>query len=88
MAALPKIIYSLVSLGKRFGMANEKNPNIKVEIPITQRELAATIAMTRETVSREFEKLVKGNIVALKDHGIVIRDMVKLEKLLEEYGDY
>jgi CRP/FNR family transcriptional regulator len=87
MTAFPKIIYCLVSLGKRFGMINNKNRNIKVEIPITQRELAATIAMTRETVSREFEKLVKEDIVILEDHGIVIKNMEKLEKLLDKYGD-
>lgn len=81
-----KVIFNLLSLVKRFGVADKNG--IKIELPITQREIGSTLAMTRETVSREFEKLQKENIVDLKNHEIIVKNIRHLVEKANNFCEY
>lgn len=82
MQASFKVMSSLLNLADRFGVVCENG--IKIEIPINQREIASTLAMTRETVSREFEKLQKEGILFSKNHEIFIKD---INRLIQKIGN-
>ena len=70
----------LLTLSERFG--ENINNTIIIKAPITHHDIAASIAMSRETASREFELLKKKGIVTLQNHYIVIKDKQKLEQEL------
>lgn len=76
-----RLISLLLSLSKRYGKKYGKN--IVLEVPLGHREIANSIAMTRETASRELETLTKKGIISQKGHLIVIKDIKKLKKELE-----
>ncbi|MDP2638485.1 MAG: Crp/Fnr family transcriptional regulator [Candidatus Levybacteria bacterium] len=77
-----RVISCLLFLAKRFG--KKKNNSILIQIPLTHNDIATSIAMTRETASREIEQLMKLNIISTKDHLIFIKDIKRLEKKLED----
>ena len=77
----PRLISSLLSLAKRYGKKYEKN--ILLEVPIGHKEIANSIAMTRETASRELEKLTKKGIISQEGRLIVINDINKLKRELK-----
>lgn len=76
-----RLIARLLSLGKRFG--EEKENGLNILIPVTHSDIANSVAMTRETVSREIERLEKKQLVAKVSKLIVLRDIKKLQKELE-----
>lgn len=86
MKSSQKVIFNLLSLIKRFGLADKNGT--KIELPITQREIGSMLAMTRETVSREFEKLQKENIIDLKNHEIIIKDIRYLIEKADNFCEY
>lgn len=65
-----RLISQLIFLAQEYG-----------PIPITHKDLAASIAMTRESVSRGLELLEKKNLIHYEGHLIVVND---IEKLREE----
>lgn len=84
--ASQKIIFGLLFLIKRFGVADGND--FKLQLPVTQKEIASALAMTRETVSREFEKLEKENILDLKNHEIVIKNIRYLIEKANNFCEY
>lgn len=76
-----RLISLLLSLAKRYGKKYGKN--ILLEVPIGHKEIANSIAMTRETASRELEKLTKKGIISQNSHLIVINDIKKLKRELK-----
>ena len=76
-----RLISLLLSLSKRYGEKYGKN--ILLDVPIGHKEIANSIAMTRETASRELEKLTKKNIISQKGHLIIINDIKKLKRELK-----
>ncbi len=79
----PKTIDRLLKLSKRFGKYNGNE--VTFEAPITHSVLAASINMSRETVSRELEKLKRKGIITEERHFIVIKDYKKLNEEFENY---
>lgn len=77
-----RLISRLLFLGQRFGETNKNETTILV--PITHSDIAGTIAMTRETVSREMERLEKKGLVGKLKHLIVLTDVKKLQSELEK----
>lgn len=75
-----KLIISLIILAKRFGV--QKNAKTVVQIKMTEKDIANYAGITRETASRELQKLKKDNLVLFEKGIIVIQNMQKLEKLL------
>lgn len=79
----PRIINRLLMLSKRFG--EWKGNQVTIVAPITHGILANSINMSRETASRELEKLKRKGIITEKSHFIIIKDIKKLEKELIDY---
>lgn len=82
--AYPRLIAHLLFLSDRFGKKTGKG--ILIQIPIAHKDIAASINMTRETASREFEKLEKRGLIGYKGHLIIIKDEKKIkDELLRHY---
>ena len=78
-----RLISRLIYLADRFG--SKVGSGMLIDAPITHKDIATSISMTRETVSREFEKLVKKGILSYRGKSIFIKDV---KKLLNELKDH
>lgn len=79
--AYDRLVTELIIHGKRFG----KKDGEKIEVSISEKELAAQSGMTRETVSREIKLLKNKGLVTFEKNTLIIKDLDKLEaELLEE----
>lgn len=72
--AKSRIIVELIMQAKRFG--NKKNRNYEVNTSINN--LATSVGLARETVSREIKKLKEKNLISIKNKKITINDLSKL----------
>lgn len=79
--AYPRVISRLIYMAERFGRRYGKN--IILDIPVTHKDIANTIGLTRETASREIEVLIKKGMISQNGHIIVINNIKKLKKELE-----
>ena len=78
--ALSKLVSALLILAKRFG--KEQNGKIVIQTKITEKELGEYAGMYRETVSREFQQLIKRGLADYTKGIITIQNTQKLEELL------
>ena len=78
-SAKSRLIYELVIECQRFGEMAEDGSSF---IAVNESDLAARAGLSRETVSREMQKIGKDNLVHVSHSGILIRDLSKLEQLL------
>lgn len=78
-SARSRLLYELIIECKRFG---EQNDNTALTIAVSEGDLAARAGLSRETVSREMQKLIKQGLAVLKPQGIQILDLKKLEETL------
>lgn len=77
----PRIISRLLFLAERYG--KEVNGETVFDMPITQKDIANSINLTRETASKEMNTLVKKGIITCKDRSsLVIHNIAALEKEL------
>jgi predicted transcriptional regulator len=65
----------------RFGKTTLKGTLI--EAPITHQDIADSLNMVRETVSRTIEKLIAQNLIEQINHSFVLTDVVKLRAAVE-----
>ncbi|MGE5042293.1 MAG: Crp/Fnr family transcriptional regulator [Candidatus Levyibacteriota bacterium] len=77
-----RLISRLLSLANRFGQPDGNK--VTIQIPVTHTDIANTIALTRETVSRDMEKLEKKGLVGKLNHFIVLKNVEKLREELEK----
>lgn len=77
----PRVIARLLFLAKRFG--KKDGDTIIIEPPITHKDIASSIAMTRETASREMEHLEKKGIIGYHKHFIVVYSIERLKRELD-----
>jgi CRP/FNR family transcriptional regulator len=75
-----RLVSAIIFFAHHFG--TEEDGKVVINHKFSHRELAALAGITRETVSREFEKLQKSNAVTYKSQSIVILDMEKLRSLI------
>lgn len=80
-----RVAARLVSLAKRFGKAEDGG--VLIEAPLTQQEIAASLSLTRESVSREMGKLIEKQIIEYHDQLLFIKDLNMLEKEIREYPE-
>ena len=73
----PRLIARILFLAKRFG--EKENDSIVIKAPLTHKDIADSIAISRETASRDISKLEKKGIVSYKNHFIEIKDVKELE---------
>jgi len=71
-----KVASLLLYLAKHLGKTATNN--VFVPFALTHEDLASWLGLTRETVSRQIEDLTKKNIIAYKNHRIIIKDIEKL----------
>lgn len=76
-----KLAALLFILAKRFGEKKDEK-EVHIAIHLGQQEIANYAGMSRETTSREFQKLKKQGIASFQKGIIVIENMKKLEDLL------
>lgn len=76
--AYSKVASILLMCGERFGTRQGKT--VTIDLPLTHRDIASLVGMTRETTSIEIKKLEDKNIISHKKHVLVINDMNKLKK--------
>jgi CRP/FNR family transcriptional regulator len=75
--AQARIISRLLFLAERFG--KEKDNRVTFDLPITQKDVANAINVTRETANREINKLIKKRIIRWRNQKMVILDKEKLK---------
>lgn len=76
-SAPQKVAYRLTSLVDRFGSGGV------LAAPFTHQDIADSLHISRETVSRAIEHLARQGIIQTTDHRIEIVDHPKLEALLD-----
>lgn len=80
-SAYARLISRLLFMANRFGI--QQDTSIILNIPVTHQDIASTITMTRETTSRELEKLEKKGLITKKNHFFIIPNRKRLEEELE-----
>ena len=83
--AYPRVIARLLLLSKRFGV--KEGNGVKIIAPIKHKDIASSIGLTRETTSRELEKLEKKGFITSEKQFLIINNIKKLEEELELYGE-
>lgn len=78
--AYEKVVSTLLYLSSHFG---EKKGNIvHIKETFTHRDIGSLAGITRETTSREWEKLERKGVLSFKNHHIVINNLQKLKEEL------
>jgi CRP/FNR family transcriptional regulator, cyclic AMP receptor protein len=80
--AANRVIAHILDLVKRFNKPTKEG--LFIELPLTPKDIAHALALTRETVSKEFEKLVEKQIISYKERHLLVKDLQKLENELKE----
>lgn len=75
-----KLVASLVILSKRFG--KQQNNDLVVSLKMSEKDIANYAGMSRETASRELQKLKKNKLVTFEKGTIVIHNIKQLENML------
>lgn len=83
--AAAKVINTIHFLCLRFGK-DLKTDVVKIELPLTQQELANFMGLTRETTSIELNKLQRAGILTYSRQNYIVRTD-KLDKVLDEDYD-
>lgn len=87
--AYARLIAELIIHAKRFGRHQTEPPlgeqeTEKIELKISEKDLAGQSGMTRETVSREMKVLKNKGLVTFSRNTLTILDLKKLEEELSE----
>lgn len=78
--AYSRVIARLLHMIKRFG--DKEEGEVTIQAPVTQKDIAYSIGMTRETASRQLSKLERKRLITYKGHLIVIKNVEKLREEL------
>lgn len=76
-SAKSRLLYELIIECRRFG---KKNSDGSYLLETSEVDLAARSGLSRETVSREMNKIKKDGLVSIGKKGIGIKDLAALEK--------
>lgn len=77
--AYVKVAATLLMCAKGFG--EDFNGKTRVKVPLTHRDIATLIGITRETTSLEMKKLEKQGLLEKSGRFIVVKDLKRLESL-------
>ena len=78
-SARERLALELILACRRFGKADTEQT---CQLQITEAELAARAGLTRETVSRELQKLARENVLHVKQGSIHINHIEKLQTIV------
>lgn len=73
-----KVASILAILSERFGKKERKN--IVIQVPLTHKDIAELLGLTRETASIEIKKLERKKIIAHRSRFIRVKDFKKLKE--------
>lgn len=76
--AYTKVATTLLICAKRFG--DKLGSEIRVAIPLTHRDIATLVGITRETTCLEMKKLEKKGIISHLKRTLIVKDLGKLEE--------
>ena len=76
--ASSRVLYELVIECRRFGKTTSQG----CEIGISEKDLAARVGLSRETVNREISKLKKQQYLVVQPGGMVVRNIEQLAQKL------
>ncbi len=85
MNAFLRVASRLVTMSKRFG--KDVDGGVLIQAPVTQQDIASSLALSRESVSREISKLEQKGIIDYRDQLIYIADLRSLEREIKEYPE-
>lgn len=75
-----KVAYVLLDFADHYGVS--QGPTIRIDIPVTREEMANYAGLTRETMSRKLNALMKAGVIeAVGNKVIIIKDREYLESL-------
>lgn len=81
-SARDRLVYEILVTSKRFGKPHESDGSFTTDI--NEHELASRSGLTRETVSREMQKLMKDGLVDFKSGQLHVADLAALAGTLEK----
>ena len=81
-SAYQRVVYRLLFLASRFG--KKKGGDIIIDAPMSHKLIAQSINLTRESVSREIEKLAAAGLADTSNGHIAIKDAAKLCQEFDE----
>jgi CRP-like cAMP-binding protein len=76
--AYTKVAATLLVCARRFG--EQQGDKLVVQVPLTHKDIATLVGITRETTSIEMKKLEKKGVIARSGRLLVINDMKQLEE--------
>lgn len=76
--AYTKIAATLLVCAKRFG--ETRGENVVLQVPLTHKDIATLVGITRETTSLEMKKLEHDGYVGRDGRFLIIKNMKRLEK--------
>lgn len=77
-SAYTKIAAVLFICARSFG--DKKGQDITLQFPLTHRDIATMVGLTRETTSLEMKKLERKGLIKRKNKLLTIKDVKKLEQ--------
>lgn len=83
--ATPKVVNTLHYLCLRYGHDLRKDV-VKIQLPLTQQDLANFIGLTRETTGIELKKLHRNGVLTYRKQSYVVHTDKLNELLDEDYG--
>jgi CRP/FNR family transcriptional regulator, cyclic AMP receptor protein len=78
--ARERLVYCLLSLARRFGV--QKDDGHEIALKVSHQILASNINLSRESVGRELDRLIRKGMIVVKSGRIVIKDADALIKEL------
>lgn len=76
--AYEKVASILVICAERFG--KREGEEIVIQVPLTHKDIANLLGVTRETVSIEMKKLDKKGLISSRGKYVIIKNLKKLEE--------
>lgn len=76
--AYTKIVATLLSCANKFGEA--QNDYIRITVPLTHKDIATMVGITRETTSLEMKKLEKQGFIARNGKYLILKNIQQLEQ--------
>lgn len=83
--AYNRLVSVLLYLVRHFG--EEKDGKVELKEKFTHRDIASLAGMTRETASREWEKLQKKGLISHENQVIVVNDLQRLRDEMKDSND-
>ena len=76
--ASAKVALMLVICSERYGVKEEGG--VRIQVPLTHKDIASLVSVTRETVSVEMETLAKQGVIEHRSRYIFVPDIKKLQE--------